>query len=124
MKAVYTRALSIRQPWAWLIVNGYKDVENRSWTTKIRGWIGIHAGLKFDKDAYEWVKFTFPDIKMPIIEDFHRGGLVGKVRLIECYSYYNSPWFSGPYGFVLADATTHRFKPCPGKLGFFTPTTV
>ena len=25
------KALSIRQPWAWLIVNGYKDVENRTW---------------------------------------------------------------------------------------------
>jgi hypothetical protein len=30
-------ALSVRQPWAWLIVNGYKDVENRSWTTHYRG---------------------------------------------------------------------------------------
>jgi hypothetical protein len=37
------KALSIRQPWAWLIVNGYKDIENRSWATKFRGPVLIHA---------------------------------------------------------------------------------
>jgi hypothetical protein len=38
-----TRAISIRLPWAWLIVNGFKDVENRSWRTRHRGTILIHA---------------------------------------------------------------------------------
>ncbi|WP_245839042.1 ASCH domain-containing protein [Yersinia kristensenii] len=37
------KALSIRQPWAWLIVNGYKDIENRTWNTKCRGPVLIHA---------------------------------------------------------------------------------
>ena len=32
-----TKAISIRQPWAWLIVNGYKDVENRIWPANLRG---------------------------------------------------------------------------------------
>ncbi len=31
------KALSVRQPWAWLIVNGCKDIENRDWSTKLRG---------------------------------------------------------------------------------------
>jgi hypothetical protein len=31
------KAISIRQPWAWLIVNGYKDVENRIWAANVRG---------------------------------------------------------------------------------------
>ena len=30
-------AIAIRQPWAWLIVNGYKEIENRSWRTRVRG---------------------------------------------------------------------------------------
>src|SRR5438045_8559495 len=38
------KALSIRQPWAWLIVNGHKPVENRSWSTKYTGKLLIHAG--------------------------------------------------------------------------------
>ena len=37
------KALSIRQPWAWLIVNGHKDIENRSWPTRFRGPVLIHA---------------------------------------------------------------------------------
>ncbi len=37
------RVLSLRQPWAWLIVNGYKDIENRSWRTNHRGPLLIHA---------------------------------------------------------------------------------
>jgi hypothetical protein len=28
------KVLVVRQPWAWLIVNGFKDIENRSWKTK------------------------------------------------------------------------------------------
>jgi|ERR1039458_8111645 hypothetical protein len=38
------KAISIRQPWAWLIVNGYKDVENRIWAANVRGRVLIHAG--------------------------------------------------------------------------------
>jgi hypothetical protein len=38
------KAISIRQPWAWLIVNGYKDIENRIWAAKLRGPVLIHAG--------------------------------------------------------------------------------
>ena len=37
------KAISIRQPWAWLIVHGYQDVENRTWSTKHRGPILIHC---------------------------------------------------------------------------------
>jgi len=37
------RALSLRQPWAWLVTNGSKDIENRSWHTNHRGPLLIHA---------------------------------------------------------------------------------
>jgi len=43
------KALSIKQPWAYLIANGIKDVENRTWQTKYRGWVLIHASAKSDK---------------------------------------------------------------------------
>ena len=39
------KALTIRQPWASLIVEGVKTVETRSWNTKHRGSLAIHAGL-------------------------------------------------------------------------------
>lgn len=38
------KALTIHQPWAWAIAAGHKDIENRSWATKHRGLLAIHAG--------------------------------------------------------------------------------
>ena len=37
------KVIVIRQPWAWLIVNGFKDIENRSWATRYRGSLLIQA---------------------------------------------------------------------------------
>jgi len=45
------RVVTIRQPWASLIVAGTKDVENRSWRTNYRGRLGIHAGSGVDRDG-------------------------------------------------------------------------
>lgn len=41
------KALSILQPWAWLITAGHKDIENRRWWTNYRGPFLIHAGKKW-----------------------------------------------------------------------------
>lgn len=115
-------ALSIQQPWAWLIVNGYKDVENRGWSTRVRGLLDIHAGKKFDSDGYEWVRSEFPHIPLPAPEDFERGGIVGRARLTNCVQFSGSPWFFGDHGFILDSAEPLPFTPCRGQLGFFTPT--
>ena len=42
-------ALSIKQPWASLIIKGIKNIENRKWATKHK-WILIHSSAKFDKN--------------------------------------------------------------------------
>ncbi len=46
------KALSIRQPWAWLILHGGKDIENRDWATRFRGRVLIHASKGMTRD--EW----------------------------------------------------------------------
>lgn len=45
------KALTVRQPWAWAIIHGGKDVENRSRSTKHRGQLYIHAGLGYSAEA-------------------------------------------------------------------------
>jgi hypothetical protein len=50
-ESVRLPALSIMQPWAYLILTGGKDVENRTWTTSYRGLLAIHAGRRLDRDA-------------------------------------------------------------------------
>lgn len=117
------RALSVRQPWAWLIVNGYKDIENRTRHTSHRGPVFIHAAKTFDWEGYKYVKEHFPHIKMPMnngwVNDFPMGGIVGRVNLIDSVTSHASPWFQGKVGYVLANMLPLKFFPCRGALGFF-----
>ncbi len=48
-----------------------------------------------------------------------KGGIICEARLIECVSEYDSEWFTGPYGFVLADVREVSFMPRRGRLGFW-----
>lgn len=52
--------LSVRQPWAWLLCEGLKNVENRNWRTNYRGELYIHAGKSFDWDAFRWLSRAVP----------------------------------------------------------------
>lgn len=113
------KALSIRQPWAWLIVEGYKDVENRNWRHSYTGPVAIHASKAFDEAGYEWVRVNFPEIPMPSRAGFHRGGVVGQALVTGCLIESTSPWFFGPYGYVLSEAERVPFVGMRGRLGFF-----
>lgn len=113
------KALSIQQPWAWLIVHGFKPVENRSWPTSFRGPILVHAGQKFDQAGYELVRDCYPDIPMPVPAEFPRGGIVGAAAITDCVTYLKSSWFTGRYGFLLDDARPLPFVHYRGQLGFF-----
>lgn len=106
--------LSIKQPWAWLIVNGHKDIENRDWSTQLRGRIFIHAGKKHDGSPADW---DWPSIARP--EHLDYGGIVGEAEIVDCVAASASPWFQGPYGFVIRNARPLPFRPWRGQLGFF-----
>lgn len=118
-KKSFRKVLSVRQPWAWLIVHGYKDIENRSWRSNYRGECFIHAPQAFDSGGYKWVRRRFPKIKMPQPSEFERGGIIGKVEIVDCVSRSSSPWFAGPFGYVVAAARPVPFVPARGRLGFF-----
>lgn len=114
-------ALSIRQPWAWLIVNGYKDVENRDWFASYRGRLLIHAGQKFDAEGHRHVARTFPDVPMPKTEaEFQRGGIVGGVTMVGCVEASDSRWFTGRFGFMFEQPAPLPFRALRGQLGFFS----
>lgn len=105
------KALSIKQPYPHHIFYDGKDVENRDWPTRGRGWFIVHAGVsktELDKDDDE-------HMAMP------RGGIVGMARIVDCVTEMESGWFFGRYGFVLRDAFPIPLVPCKGQLGFFHP---
>ena len=110
------KALSIQQPWAWAIINGGKDIENRSWYTGFRGRVLIHTGKKFDKDECSYIQGVF-GISVPT--DLPTGGIVGSVEIIDCVKESKSKWFFGEYGFVLRNPISLPFMPYRGQLGFF-----
>lgn len=118
------RALSIRQPWAWCIVNGYKDVENRDWKREITGEILIHASRFTDPAGYEFLRRELPELYaiVPKADVIERGGIVGKATITGWVSSHLSIWFKGKYAFVFDTdkSTPLPFKPCAGQLGFFT----
>lgn len=113
------KALSVRQPWAWLIVYRHKPVENRDWPTSFRGQFLVHAGQRFDQAGYELVRDCYPEIQMPAPAEFPTGGIVGAASITDCVTYLKSSWFTGRYGFLLDDAQPLPFVPYRGQLGFF-----
>lgn len=115
------KALSIQQPWAWLVVNGHKDIENRTWKTRHRGRFAVHASKTFDLKGYHFVQRHFPHIEMPESGEFEKGGIVGFADITDCITERPSlsPWFSGPVGFALENASPCEFKAMPGRLNFF-----
>jgi len=112
-------ALSIKQPWAWLIAAGHKDIENRTWRTNFRGQFCIHASKTFDMDGYRYVVMYYPEIDMPHPDSFKTGGIVGMARLVGYVKYSQNPWFTGPFGFILQEQRELEFIPMAGKLRFF-----
>jgi hypothetical protein len=116
-----TKAITVRQPWAWAIVNGYKDVENRSRRTDQRGPLLIHAAQKMDPDGFQFLWELGLHRKLP--DDLPRGALVGEVNLSDCQYGYESDWaLRGNWQWILTRPTEFRSPlECPGALGFFVP---
>lgn len=71
------KVLTIKQPWASLIINGYKRYEFRSWYTNYRGELLIHAGKSVDKEAMKRLE-KYLDFDIPI------GKIIGKVNITDC----------------------------------------
>lgn len=115
------KALSIRQPWAWLIVNGHKPIENRSWRTAYRGPLLIHAAQGMTRAEYAHARDLAEQVgvTIPAFDDLERGGIVGQATVTGCIADSDSPWFFGKYGFELADAKPLPFKQMRGHLSIF-----
>ena len=70
------KVLTIKEPWATLIIEGYKKYEFRSWKYSYRGELLIHAGKGIDEEAMK--KFENLNLKYP------QSRIVAKVRILDC----------------------------------------
>jgi hypothetical protein len=110
------KALSVRQPWAWAIIEGGKDVENRAWLTNYTGPLLIHASLQDDLDGWHFLDEM--GFQLPV--DPPTGGIIGIVDLVNCVLGYESVWAQeGRWLWVLGNPRPLPFVPYKGKLGLF-----
>lgn len=70
------KVITIKQPWATLIQKGYKEYEFRTWKTKYRGEILIHAGKGVDQKAMK----RFEDLNL----DYPTGQIIAKATITDC----------------------------------------
>ena len=108
------------QPYAWLLANGIKDIENRTRLTHIRGPILIHAGLSRSMMTADDIERCeeISGIRMP--EHFDFGGIVGYAEIDGCFRRHASPWKDpAQWGWRMANAQPLRFRKWKGGRGFF-----
>ena len=120
------KCLSVKQPFADLIVSGKKKIEIRSWKTSYRGELLIHASKMPDESALRHFGIKKENIDL--------GKLIGKANFVECKEYKSRKEFLNDkqfhlsesyknrelFGFVLKNPI--RFKipvPLKGRLGIF-----
>jgi hypothetical protein len=124
-------ALSLKQPWATLLVTGLKTIEVRRWPTARRGRILIHAARKPDERAEAWA--LVPEEWKEASQQL--GGIVGAGTITDCIAYrtpegfaadqfkhLNQPsWFESPvlYGFTFTKPEVLPFRSVAGWMRFF-----
>lgn len=117
------RALSIRPPWAHAIAHLGKRIENRTWSTRYRGPLLIHASSTFVRSEFD----ELADILGYRVEPHEcaSGAIIAIANLLNCVPIErvkHDPWAIGPIAWILDDVRVLR-KPvrAHGKLGLWVP---
>jgi hypothetical protein len=100
------KALSVRQPFADLIVRGIKPIENRVCLTPYRGLVHIHAAVRPHSMPQKQIETVFgvkPD------EPSAFGAIIGRAVLVDIIRQSSSRWFEGPYGWIFEN--TEELEP-------------
>lgn len=141
------RALTVRQPWAWAIAHGGKDIENRTWSSSYRGLLAIHAAARWDGDG-AWARrvidaaskdqqpggYFDPPLRVEfdtgtgrtlrLLSDNRRfilGAVVAVAELVDVARGASSPW-AQPDQFHWRLANVRALPepvPCKGQLGLW-----
>lgn len=133
------KTITIKQPWASLIVEGIKDIENRTWPTKYRGQVLIHAAAK----GWKWIEVLnyLSEGAKAILNSFGydatwirrlpTGAIIGSVEIVNCVVNHPSIWAEKSFYDMFEDAKpTYNWVlanpikfpepiPAKGKLSFW-----
>lgn len=116
------QCLSVRQPWASLIIAGVKTVENRPYPTPIRGTIAIHASGEESEFTYklaqDYIRERGIQVELPAIDDLPTNAVIGLVDIVDCVKDSSDRWFTGPFGYTLSRPRRGPIKPMMAEPGF------
>jgi hypothetical protein len=127
------KVLVIRQPWAWLIVNGFKPLENRSRRTHYRGPFLIQASSRPEPN-FEAIRRKVRErfgIEIPDSRALQYGGIIGAAQLVDCLypldpgalPAHAEEWHEpGNFAWMLERARTLPFLRRSGSLGLIDAT--
>lgn len=125
------KTLSIRQPWASLILNGIKDIENRSRRTNFRGTILVHSSSNADSDDMtKYLTKEQMDVfngkareigENQLMRSMRRGCILGSVEIYDCVKNDPSVWAEkGVWNWKVRNARLfHNPIPAKGMLGLW-----
>lgn len=126
METLPRLALSIRQPSAWAIIHGGKEIENRSMGSiraghMTTGTICIHAATGMKEDEYRYLHWRFAQhgAICPRPDALMRGAIIGVVDVVDIVTESDSPWFGGAAGLCLENPRSIDPIPATGALGYF-----
>jgi hypothetical protein len=116
------KALTLLRPWAYAITHLGKRVENRTWrpsAAMIGVQIAIHAGKGKDNPGAEWILDSGLAATLPPLA-WQETAIVGVATISGIVEGSDSPWFFGPYGWVLSEVKAVDVPvPCKGALGLW-----
>jgi hypothetical protein len=142
-------AISVMQPWAWLLCSGIKDIENRTWKMpeKHKGkWVLIHASAKrlktpFDLLTNEQYDSIGQENRIIANNSLEYSAIIGAVKFKDCFINHSSIWAEKSEGISAGGHVIDNTKPIiwnwlvshpilfekpilnvKGKLSFFYPT--
>lgn len=127
------KVLTVKQPWAYLIVDNIKDVENRTWQTKYRGELYIHTSKNsFDFLALDYIKNIDNLLYQYVVDYFgirnnkitkhmeQFGSIIGKTNIINILDNSYSVWaMKDSYHWMLKNSSRISPIPCKGKLNIW-----
>lgn len=117
------KALSIRHPWVDLILAGTKTIEIRTWSTRHRGPLLLHASSAYGISERE----AAARLRLPPPDPSTLGAVVGVAELVDCRPVRRDDWKCAGlpplegrlWAWVLAEPRAVGPLPCPGRRTLF-----
>lgn len=110
------KTITIKNPWAYLICSGEKNIENRTWPTKFRGRVLVHASakpivVKNPKNVFTYAQFESLSIDQRLLVKstyLTNSAIIGSVEIVDCTVNHESIWAEKSEGVMAGSTFYHK----------------